>query len=183
MLEHIHDEVVTKGGLTLRDLIAVATWVTEREIGASAKFIAFVAITGRVRDHQGHCPAPNDASDFGRCVQLVNVFPSIRSCFPILRTASAEWASCVDNWDAMVRVGFFNYPTRPKVRSMKNGRDAPLVAAVQKAVLDAKSQSILEDLVARRRAWRCQCGFYNSSAKSVCENCQTTRPNAVSSSD
>jgi hypothetical protein len=91
------------GGLPLStsDLLAVAEWLTGRDIGVSSKYMASVAIAGKVTKSEWLDATPSDAPDLGRCVRLIEKAPTVRNCFPILRQASAVWAAYVDHWDEL----------------------------------------------------------------------------------
>jgi hypothetical protein len=81
------------GGLPLStsDLLAVAEWLTGRDTGVSSKYMASVAISGKVTKSDWLDPTPSDAPDLGRCVRLIEKAPTVRNCFPILRQASSVW--------------------------------------------------------------------------------------------
>jgi hypothetical protein len=91
------------GGLPLStsDLLAVAVWLTGRDTGVSSKYMASVAIAGKVTKSEWLDATPSDAPDLGRCVRLIEKAPTVRNCFPILRQASAVWAAYVEHWDEL----------------------------------------------------------------------------------
>ncbi len=84
------------------DLLAVAEWLTGEDTGISSKYMAAVAICGKVIKSRWIDPTPSDAPDLGRCVRLVEKCPAIRETFPVLRHASKVWAAHLDHWDELV---------------------------------------------------------------------------------
>lgn len=87
--------------LSTSDLLAVAEWLIGSDIGVSSKYMASVAITGKVTKSEWLDATPFDAPDLGRCVRLIEKAPTVRNCFPILRQASPVWAAYVDHWDEL----------------------------------------------------------------------------------
>jgi hypothetical protein len=92
-----------EGGLPLStsDLLAVAEWLTGRDTGVSSKYMASVAIAGKVTKSDWLDATPSDAPDLGRCVRLIEKAPTVRNCFQILRKASPVWAAYMDHWDEL----------------------------------------------------------------------------------
>ena len=87
--------------MSTSDLLAVAEWLTGRDTGVSSKYMASVAIAGKVTKSYWLDVTPSDAPDLGRCVRLIEKAPTVRNCFPILRQASPVWAAYVDHWDEL----------------------------------------------------------------------------------
>ena len=96
-------QINDQGGLPLStiDLLAVAEFLASRDTGVSSQYMASVAIAGKVTKSEWLDATPSDASDLGRCVRLIEKAPTVRNCFPILRTASPAWASYIDHWDEL----------------------------------------------------------------------------------
>jgi hypothetical protein len=90
-----------EGGLSRIDLLTVAEWLTGRDTGVSSKYMASVAIAGKVTKSAWIDATPSDAPDLGRCVRLIEKAPTVRNCFPILREASPVWAAYVDHWEEL----------------------------------------------------------------------------------
>jgi hypothetical protein len=82
-------------------LLAVAEWLTGDDTGISSKYMASVAIAGKVTKSRIGDSTPSDAPDLGRCVRLLEKAPGVREAFPVLRTASPVWAAYVDHWDEL----------------------------------------------------------------------------------
>ena len=89
------------GGLLIRDLLAVARWLTGNHTGTSSKYMLAVAICGQAIPQRFGDSTPQDEPDLQRCLALIELAPSVRNCFPVLRTASPVWAAFVDHWDEM----------------------------------------------------------------------------------
>jgi len=88
-------------GCSSHDLLVVARWLTGDDTGVSSKYIAAVWIAGQVIPSKWGDSTPSDAPDLGRCVRLLELAPSIRNVFPVLREASPVWAAYVDHWDEL----------------------------------------------------------------------------------
>ena len=89
--------------LSSSDMLAVAEWLTSGVTGVSSTYMLAVALAGEVTKSEwlDATSTPSDAPDLGRCVRLIEKAPTVRNCFPILRQASAVWASYIDNWDEL----------------------------------------------------------------------------------
>ena len=87
--------------LNSSDLSALAEWLVGDDTGISSKYMAAVAISGRVPQTNRFDSTPSDAPDIGRCVRLVEKCPAVREAFPVLRQASLVWAAYVDHWDEL----------------------------------------------------------------------------------
>lgn len=98
----MNTETVTPRLIGSSDLLAVAEWLTGDDTGLSSKYMAAVAIGGKVTKSSWCDPTPSDAHDLGRCVRLVEKCPAIRETFPVLRQASKVWAAYLDHWDELV---------------------------------------------------------------------------------
>lgn len=74
---------------------AVAAWLMGPDTGLSSMAI-LSKITGvKTRDPKA---APRDASDFGRCLGLLEVAPEYRDHMNEVATISPEWAAIVERW-------------------------------------------------------------------------------------
>jgi hypothetical protein len=96
------------------ELPTVALWLTGNTTGISSKYMAEVAITGQCVKSRWGDTTPHDAPDLGRCVNLLDIAPSVRDCFPVLREASPVWAAYIDHWDeldALWRQGDYHVTT------------------------------------------------------------------------
>ena len=94
----------TEGGLSIRDLLAVAEWLMNGNTGVSSKYMLAVALGGKVLKSRWGDSTPSDEPDLGRCLMLIERAPSVRNCFPILRTASPVWAAYIDHWDELATI-------------------------------------------------------------------------------
>jgi hypothetical protein len=94
-----HESAKVGGGLQM--------WIGSDEVGSSSLCMArtLAPIAGL-----GHCPAhqyldevnfPYDPSDFGRCVNLLNVVPELRPHIQEMAAVHPVWAAYVARWAEM----------------------------------------------------------------------------------
>ena len=112
------------------DLLAVAEWLTGRDTGVSSKYMASVAIAGKVTKSEWPDATPSDAPDLGRCVRLIEKAPTVRNCFPILRQASPVWAAYVDHWDELTTLWHQGdyHATTGRMRELRSSANAKELA-------------------------------------------------------
>jgi hypothetical protein len=112
----------TEGGLLIRDLLAVADWMTNGNKGVSSEYLLAVALGGKVLKSRWGDSTPFDEPDLGRCLMLIERAPSVRNCFPILRTASPVWATYIDHWDELAELhSHFDYgATTARMRALRS---------------------------------------------------------------
>jgi hypothetical protein len=82
-------------------LLAIVEWLTGDDTGVSSKYMAAVAIFGRVTKSRRGDSTPQDASDLGRCVRLIAKVPCVFDTLSVLRDASPVWAAYVDHWEEL----------------------------------------------------------------------------------
>jgi hypothetical protein len=83
------------------DYKAIAEWLAGDDTGVSSKYMASVAISGKLIESKWIDTTPSDAPDLGRCVRLLEKCPTVRNCFPTLRLAAPVWAIYIDHWDEL----------------------------------------------------------------------------------
>lgn len=91
------------------------TWLLTGNVGASSKAIA-AHLSGI------HCDGsyPHDASDFLRCVLLLEAVPELCDELPRMAEVNAEWKALVEHWDEIESL------FRSEVwKNLGNGRSAP----------------------------------------------------------
>lgn len=79
----------------------IAAWLGGPDVGTSSKFMArylLGPIPGLAHVHVSEPPVPRDASDFGRCLALLDAVPELVPQIPRMAEASVEWARVVSVW-------------------------------------------------------------------------------------
>jgi hypothetical protein len=88
---------------------ALLNWYQYGEHGLSSCAMFNVAVgLPQTLDH------PRDASDFGRCVKLVDAAPEVRNAFSAIAALSQEWFGIIELWVALekaYRANEFNFVT------------------------------------------------------------------------
>ncbi|MBE0467975.1 MAG: hypothetical protein IBX55_00405 [Methyloprofundus sp.] len=82
----------------------VAHWMQECDTGRSSMFMACIALGYEMSSSKKHHSHPRDASDFGRCIGLVERVPDVKSAFSIICEASKEWRGIIDHWTELVEL-------------------------------------------------------------------------------
>lgn len=94
-------------------------WFNSGKTGASSKCIAF-HLTGR--DSSGDYP--HDASDFGRCVGLLNAVPELRVDLPKMASLNRYWAALVEQWDEIEALSDYRAQTQAIRKVLRPIEDA-----------------------------------------------------------
>jgi len=79
--------------------IAVAQWFIGDDTGVSSKYMAAIALHGKVILPTRRLTEPQDHGDFGRCLRLLSIVPSIAHSFELLKTCSSVWEVYMEHWD------------------------------------------------------------------------------------
>lgn len=85
----------------------IAVWALSDNTGVSSSTIASVAL-GIKEDKNSwriSFDCPHDASDFGRCIRLLNLVPELREYLPAVVEACPQWAPLVAIWDELEALG------------------------------------------------------------------------------
>jgi len=109
-------------GCSSHDLLAVGKWLTTGATGVSSTYMLAVALAGEVVPTKWGDSTPSDEPDLGRCLMLIELAPSVRNCFPILRNASPVWATYIDHWDELAELyAHFDYgATTARMRALRS---------------------------------------------------------------
>jgi hypothetical protein len=75
----------------------ICAWRRTDQVGLSADFLAAKLGDAGIRDY-AH---PQDPSDFGRCLTLLEAAPELREKLPEMANESPAWAALVANWDEL----------------------------------------------------------------------------------
>lgn len=73
------------------------SWLLSGDTGLSSKFMASV-LSGHNMKRNDH---PYDASDFGRCVRLLEAEPELRKKLSLMNNHGPYWQILVKNWDKL----------------------------------------------------------------------------------
>lgn len=82
---------------------AAVAWVEDGDRGRSSETL-FSVLTGVVLRSPQQYAAPSDASDFGRCRQLLEAAPSLLGQFDRMGEVSPEWRGLVQAWSQLSSV-------------------------------------------------------------------------------
>ena len=69
-------------------------WLASDDVGLSSKFMASVLSGSFVAENH----YPLDASDFARCIKMLDAVPELREHLPKLHDHGAEWSRLVRYW-------------------------------------------------------------------------------------
>jgi hypothetical protein len=76
----------------------LASWLASDDTGISSRTIAWVCAGAYKPDFESH---PLDATDFGRCVRLLDSAPEIRKSLHKMKEKGPEWSALVEHWDEL----------------------------------------------------------------------------------
>ena len=88
--------------------MGLSAWLESDQVGLSSKYMALV-LTGRSMKNVPY-NYPRDASDFDRCLGLIEACPELADRVMEMAAAGPEWAALVADWHqlaALVKVGEF----------------------------------------------------------------------------
>ena len=89
---------LTKPNMPVTPGMGIDAWRESDGTGTSSQFMDRVLAKGWLSEDLTRCSHPQDPSDFGRCVGLLDAAPELRPLLDRMSTASPQWKSMVDNW-------------------------------------------------------------------------------------